>query len=91
MSEKQTRKTGYHKPRALADKIKSCHDISCNMIERSDKPQMSLPKPKKLTRWSSGFCKLCGDHMDCLTNFHANTHGYKSADEMIAAGKYAFD
>jgi hypothetical protein len=92
MNEKRTRKTGYHKPRALSAQIQRCHDVSCNMIEHdTKKPSINLPKPKKKTRWSSGFCKLCGEHMECVTHLHAESHGYKSAEEFIEAGNYAFD
>lgn len=93
MTVKRTRKTGYNKPRALKEQISKCHDISCNMIERDRlrKPGLTMPKPKHLTRWCSGFCKLCGEHMDCITHLHAESHGYKSAEELIEAGAIIFD
>ena len=90
--EKRTRKTGYNKPRKLQEQIRKCHEVSCEMIEREKKkPNINIPKPKKKTRWSSGFCKLCGEHMDCVTHLHAESHGYKSAEEFIKAGNYAYD
>ncbi len=91
MKEKRTRKTGYHKPRALAKQIRKCHDISCDEIERKEKPGMCLPRSKNKTRWSSGFCKICGEHMDLVTHYHANLHGYKRAEDLIRAGMITFD
>ena len=90
--EKRTRKTGYNKTRLLKEQIRKCHDVSCNMIEREKKkPSINIPKPKKKTRWCGGFCKLCGEHMDCITHLHAESHGYKSAEDLIAAGQIVFD
>lgn len=92
MREKRTRKTGCHKPRTLELQLRINHNISCEMIEREKKkPNLNLPKPKKMTRWSSGFCKLCGEHMDCMTHYHAGLHGFNSAEDFIKAGMYAFD
>ena len=92
VKEKRTRQTGKKKPRTLSAQIRKCHDVSCNMIEREMKPpKVNLPRPKKMTRWSSGFCKLCGEHMDCVTHYHAGLHGYKTAEEFIKAGNYIYD
>ena len=92
MKEKRTRKTGCHKPRKLQEQIRKCHEVSCEMIEREKKkPSVNLPRNKKHTRWSSGFCKICGEHMDCITNYHAQLHGYKSAEDLIAAGQIVFE
>ena len=89
--EKRTRRMTAKKPRALEAKIRDCHNKSCNLIERENKPPLTMPRPKKLTRWSSGFCRICGMHMDCITHSHAATHGYKSAEDLIADGMINFD
>jgi hypothetical protein len=90
--EKRTRKTGYNKPKSLSDKIRHCHDVSCNMIEREHrKPAITLPRTKHVTRWAPGFCKICGEHMDVITHSHAELHGYKRAEDLITAGMINFD
>ena len=92
MNEKRTRKMSTKKPKEVSSLIQQCHDIACCDIERDNKkPSMNLPKPKHMTRWSSGFCKLCGEHMDCITHLHAEKHGYKRAEDLIAAGAIVFD
>ena len=92
MKEIRTRKQGTNRPRALSAQIRHCHDVSCNMIERdTKKPSMNLPKPKYKTRWASGFCKICGEHMDCITHYHAESHGYKTAEDLIKSGAIIFD
>jgi hypothetical protein len=78
-------------PAALEKKIRECHNTSCDLIERKNKPSMQMPKPKNMTRWSSGFCKICGEHMECITHSHAEKHGYKSAENLIADGMIHFD
>jgi hypothetical protein len=90
--ERRTNKKGYHTPKSVDKKVRECHDVSCGMIEwENRKPTMTMPQPKHITRWCSGVCKICHEHMDMLTNYHASTHGYKSADEMVKDGKYAFE
>jgi hypothetical protein len=46
---------------------------------------------KHITRWNPGFCKICGEHMECITHSHAELHGYKRAEDLIAAGMIIFD
>lgn len=91
MITKRTRRTINHRPKELERQVRKVHDIICDGIEKKEDCNINLPKPKKLTRWSSGFCKLCGEHMDCLTHYHAGLHGYKSAEDFIEADMYAFD
>lgn len=93
MKEKRTRKTGYHKPRTLEVQMRFNHDVSCSMIERDRlrKPPMTMPSPRHTSRWCSGCCRICGEHMECVTNLHAEKHGYKNANEMIKAGQIIFD
>jgi hypothetical protein len=87
----RTRKINTNKPRALVTQIRVVHDIICDEIEKKPDYRLHLPKSKKPTRWSSGVCKLCGEHMDCITHLHAERHGYKSAEDLIAAGAIIFD
>lgn len=90
--KKRTCKTGYNKQRSLSNKIRHCHDVSCYMIERKHrKPAINLPITKHVTRWIPGFCKICGEYMDVITHYHAELHGYKRAEELIAAGMIYFD
>ncbi|SFA76351.1 hypothetical protein [Selenomonas ruminantium] len=88
----RTKKNGVHMPRDLKEGIQRYHDIHCTMIEGDrKKPSINLPKNKIKTRWSPGFCKICGEHMECVTNYHAGLHGYKSADAMIKDNMIEFD
>ena len=91
MREKRTRRMTTKKPRALEAEVRKYHNISCDLIERGDKPSMTMPKPKIMTRWSSGICKICGEHMECITHSHAEKHGYKKAEDLIAEGHINFD
>ena len=72
-------------------KVKRVTSLMCEIIEHKRKPPISIKMAKHKTRWCSGFCKLCGEHMDVITNLHAQTHGYESADALIKAGHVQFD
>lgn len=49
------------------------------------------PNPiAKANRWSPGICLICGEHFSLVTNYHAGTHGYESANALIADGKVKF-
>ena len=41
---------------------------------------------KRISRWNSGVCSICGKWVECITQAHAKEHGYKNADEMARAG-----
>lgn len=47
-------------------------------------------KNKHPNRWCPCRCLICGTDFGMLTNYHAATHGYVSAEAMIAAGKVRF-
>ena len=88
----RAKRTGYHVTRQAETGILANHAVSCEMIEHErQKPGMVLPWPKKKTRWMAGSCVICGEHMDVITNYHAQLHGYKNADEFIKAGKVRFE
>jgi hypothetical protein len=53
--------------------------------------EISMPLNKIDSRWKSGVCRICGMKLLCVTHSHAQTHGFKTAEEMIAAGKVKFD
>lgn len=91
MITKRTRRTINHRPKELERQVRKVHDIICDGIEKKADYKINLPKPKHKTRWCSGFCKICGEHMECVTHLHAESHGYKSAEDFIKAGMYAFD
>lgn len=42
-------------------------------------------------RWQSGTCKLCGEHADMQTHYHAEIHGYSNVYDYIEAGNVIFD
>jgi hypothetical protein len=96
MAEKRTRKTSWHRPRELERQIRKMHDISCQIIENESRNQNKKQRPitmptKHITRWNPGFCKICGEHMECITHSHAELHGYKRAEDLIAAEMIIFD
>jgi len=41
---------------------------------------------KRYSRWNSGVCSICGKWVECITQEHAKSHGYKNADEMARDG-----
>ena len=41
---------------------------------------------KRVSRWNSGVCSICGKWVECITQEHAKEHGYRNADEMARAG-----
>lgn len=57
-----------------------------DMIEReaARRPPMKWQQTHA-TRWRSGVCRICGEYCQCITNEHAERHGFKSADEMAKA------
>ena len=90
--QKRIMKKGVHISRAAEQGIRQNHDVSCEMFfHERKKPNVTLPRNKKKTRWSPGTCLICGEYMDIITNYHAQTHGYKNAEEMIAAGKVRWE
>lgn len=42
-------------------------------------------------RFYPGICLDCGCHFDVLTHYHAQSHGYKDAYEMIKKHRVYFD
>lgn len=87
-SSKRTIKKGVHISKQADREIRKNHDVSCEMFfHERKKPNVALPQIKKKTRWCPGYCTICGEFMDIITHSHAQSHGYKDADAMIAAGK----
>lgn len=46
----------------------------------------SAARKKKVSRWNSGVCSICGEWVECITQEHAKKHGFKNADEMAQKG-----
>lgn len=68
--------------------LRNYHEAICESIERHSRAHSSpLPPIKHKTRWTGGVCLICGEYMEVITNMHAEKHGFKSADDMIEAGK----
>lgn len=40
---------------------------------------------------SPGYCRICGESFNALTKIHAAKHGFKSREEMIAAGAVRYN
>lgn len=47
-------------------------------------------KAKHYTRWNPCKCLICNSRFGMLTNLHAESHGFASADAMIASGNVTF-
>jgi hypothetical protein len=80
----------------VAEQIRVFHDVSCDEIEDGIKEKRpiwtNLKNTRYESRWRAGTCAICGEHMEyCITHYHAGLHGYKSAEELIKAGKVIFD
>jgi len=68
--------------------LRNYHEALCESIERNSRENSSPMAPiKHKTRWTGGVCLICGEYMEVITNMHAEKHGFKSADDMINAGK----
>ena len=57
----------------------------CEQIEiqenRKKKPPLVL-RQKKHTRWNRGFCKMCQEPFEYISQDHAKMHGFRNADDM---------
>ena len=75
--------------------VADCHNALCSQIEKEKKRIHSwhdLQNTKSVSRWRAGTCLICGEYMaGCITHYHAELHGFKSAEEMIEAGAIRFD
>ena len=62
------------------------------MIDDENKPPQIVRKTefKKPTRFSPGFCKICGERFSMITNSHAEKHGFRNANEMANSDKVVF-
>jgi hypothetical protein len=82
-------------PSALVTQIDICHNAACADIEKQRvkaKAWNDLYNTRHASRWKSGTCLICGEYMEyCITNYHAQLHGYKSAEALIRAGKICFE
>jgi hypothetical protein len=78
-----------------AEAVSDCHNAVCSQIEKEKKRIHSwhdLQNTKSVSRWRAGTCLICGEYMSgCITHYHAELHGFKSAEEMIEAGAIRFD
>ena len=45
---------------------------------------------KTASRWNPCRCLICNLDFDMMTNLHAESHGFASADELIASGNVRF-
>ena len=45
---------------------------------------------KTASRWNPCRCLICNLDFDMMTNLHAVSHGFTSADELIASGNVEF-
>lgn len=45
---------------------------------------------KNASRWNPCRCLICNLDFDMMTNLHAVSHGFTSADELIASGNVRF-
>jgi hypothetical protein len=64
---------------------------ACASIEHKESKPVSIHMAKHKTRWCAGTCLICGEHMDVVTHYHAQIHGYDSAEDYIADGNVRFD
>lgn len=71
--------------------LRDKRQLLCDMIERRMKKPVSIHMAKHKTRWCACTCLLCGEHMDVVTHYHAQMHGYESADALVKAGCVRFD
>ena len=82
-------------PSGLVEQIQSCHHAACADIEKQRvkaKAWNDLQNTRHESRWRAGTCLICGEYMEyCITNYHAQLHGYKSAEDLIAAGQIIFE
>ena len=82
-------------PSALVTQIDICHNTACADIEKKRikaKAWNDLQNTRHNSRWRAGTCLICGEYMEyCITNYHAQLHGYKSAEALIRAGKICFE
>ncbi len=45
---------------------------------------------KTASRWNPCRCLICNNTFGMMTNHHAESHGFASADELIASGNVRF-
>lgn len=62
--------------------------VHAAIIESDNKKQRvyNFHSMTKQDEWRQGKCLLCGMDFDVLTLHHAQSHGFKSKEEMLAAG-----
>ena len=41
---------------------------------------------KRITRYTSGICTICGIWCDCVLPAHAKEHGFETPEDMVKAG-----
>lgn len=59
----------------------------CAIIEQDNHRHPAVvPRQVKPTRWRAGICKICGQWSTFVSNDHAQSHGFKDANEMVKAG-----
>jgi hypothetical protein len=82
-------------PSALVTQIDICHNTACADIEKKRikaKAWNDLQNTRHNSRWRAGTCLICGEYMEyCITNYHAQLHGYKDAEALIKDGKICFE
>lgn len=82
-------------PSALVTQIDICHNTACADIEKKRikaKAWNDLQNTRHESRWRAGTCLICGEYMEyCITNYHAQLHGYKDAEALIKDGKICFE
>jgi hypothetical protein len=82
-------------PSGLVEQIQSCHHAACADIEKQRvkaKAWNDLQNTRHESRWRAGTCLICGEYMEyCITNYHAQLHGYKDAEALIKDGKICFE
>lgn len=71
--------------------IKAAREVAyvhASVIELDNKPRRvyNFHSMMKQDEWRQGKCLLCGMDFDVLTLHHAQSHGFRSKEEMLAAG-----
>lgn len=56
-----------------------------------DKEDIPLSYSTHELRWCPGTCKICNEHADVHTHYHASLHGYNNVYDYIKDGNVLFD
>lgn len=56
----------------------------------ASKPRLYHWPSKSASRWNPCRCLICNLDFDMMTNLHAESHGFTSADELITSGNVRF-